>query len=406
MTLGGLQQGVTPLDMAHAYETFATGGKLVYGTLSPGEMHKGSLRRPGPVGIRAIGRGNGDDFHAHGAAERRARSQPHAPDAGARPRGRRPGRPRCSRASSRTARARARSSPTVEAAGKTGTTENYGDAWFVGWTREYTVAVWVGYPDEFKPMKTEFQGEPVAGGTYPAGIWRTFMEALLKLDPPKQSKDDDRRRRPSPPATDGGARRRRRARPRPRRSEPAPRGRRRDPRRRPSSPRPRSRRRRAARRAEQPAAGRSRRPTRAAPPGRPSPPELAASSGGGEPRPQPGRPRPRHASASPTAQKRHGSSAALVIPIRGPATASTPPSRAGAAPMRIGPVARSVRVEVEPDAERLGELARPRAESSARSRPRRARIASRPASGSSARISTAAPTPSGSHTALSSAWMP
>ena len=52
-------------------------------------------------------------------------------------------------------------------AGKTGTTENYGDAWFVGWTKEYTVAVWVGYPDELKPMETEFQGEPVAGGTYP-----------------------------------------------------------------------------------------------------------------------------------------------------------------------------------------------------------------------------------------------
>ena len=33
------------------------------------------------------------------------------------------------------------------AAGKTGTTENYGDAWFVGWNSKYTVAVWVGYPD-------------------------------------------------------------------------------------------------------------------------------------------------------------------------------------------------------------------------------------------------------------------
>ncbi len=38
--------------------------------------------------------------------------------------------------------------------------------------------------------------------------------------------------------------------------------------------------------------------------------------------------------------------------------------------------------------------------------PRRERIAARPSSGSSARISTAAPTSSGSHTALSSAWMP
>ena len=37
------------------------------------------------------------------------------------------------------------------AAGKTGTTENYGDAWFVGFNKELTVAVWVGYPDRLDP---------------------------------------------------------------------------------------------------------------------------------------------------------------------------------------------------------------------------------------------------------------
>ena len=105
--------------------------------------------------------------------------------------------------------------PGVMVAGKTGTTENYGDAWFVAWTKEYTVAVWVGYPDEFKPMKTEFQGEPVAGGTYPAGIWKTFMQYLLKIDPlPKKDggdgtgKDIDPESTPTPGA---GDRRRRRA---------------------------------------------------------------------------------------------------------------------------------------------------------------------------------------------------
>ena len=35
------------------------------------------------------------------------------------------------------------------AAGKTGTTSNYGDAWFVGWDSKYTVAVWVGYPNSW-----------------------------------------------------------------------------------------------------------------------------------------------------------------------------------------------------------------------------------------------------------------
>jgi penicillin-binding protein 1A len=65
------------------------------------------------------------------------------------------------------------------AAGKTGTTENYGDAWFVGYTPQLVVAVWVGYPKELRPMLTEFDGEPVAGGTFPALIWKSFMEKAL-----------------------------------------------------------------------------------------------------------------------------------------------------------------------------------------------------------------------------------
>jgi membrane peptidoglycan carboxypeptidase len=74
------------------------------------------------------------------------------------------------------------------AAGKTGTTENYGDAWFVGFTPQLVTAVWVGYPNALKPMKTEFNGDPVAGGTLPALIWKTFMQAALrKLDDPPEA---------------------------------------------------------------------------------------------------------------------------------------------------------------------------------------------------------------------------
>ena len=117
----------------------------------------------------------------------------------------------------------------VPVAGKTGTTENYGDAWFVGWTPEYTVAVWVGYPKKFQPMKTEFRGEPVAGGTYPAGIWKTFMESVLRIDPPPKPKDDDAveglpgaTARPGRHDGAGDAARPRRRRPRrPRRRRPA-----------------------------------------------------------------------------------------------------------------------------------------------------------------------------------------
>jgi penicillin-binding protein 1A len=65
-------------------------------------------------------------------------------------------------------------------AGKTGTTENYGDAWFVGYTPQLVTAVWVGYPNTLRPMLTEFNGDSVAGGTYPALIWKAFMERALE----------------------------------------------------------------------------------------------------------------------------------------------------------------------------------------------------------------------------------
>jgi membrane peptidoglycan carboxypeptidase len=65
-------------------------------------------------------------------------------------------------------------------AGKTGTTDNYGDAWFVGYTPQLVTAVWVGYPDKLTPMLNEYHGRPVAGGTFPAQIWKSFMQAALK----------------------------------------------------------------------------------------------------------------------------------------------------------------------------------------------------------------------------------
>jgi len=65
-------------------------------------------------------------------------------------------------------------------AGKTGTTENYGDAWFVGYTPQLAVAVWVGYPNKLIPMEHEFEGGPVAGGTFPALIWKSFAEKALR----------------------------------------------------------------------------------------------------------------------------------------------------------------------------------------------------------------------------------
>ena len=61
-----------------------------------------------------------------------------------------------------------------EAAGKTGTTNNYEDAWFVGFTNTLSTAVWMGAPDKKVAMRN-VGGIRVYGGTYPARIWHAFM---------------------------------------------------------------------------------------------------------------------------------------------------------------------------------------------------------------------------------------
>ncbi|MCI8558829.1 MAG: penicillin-binding protein [Lachnospiraceae bacterium] len=62
---------------------------------------------------------------------------------------------------------------TVEAAGKTGTTNNSKDGWFVGVTPDYSMAVWVGYD-----MPRELSN--LYGGSYPAQIWKDTMEMLVQ----------------------------------------------------------------------------------------------------------------------------------------------------------------------------------------------------------------------------------
>jgi len=69
----------------------------------------------------------------------------------------------------------------VPAAGKTGTTENNTDSWFTGYTCNMTASVWMGYRDP-KPMV--YKGRTVFGGTYPAQIWKKFMQEATKGDKP------------------------------------------------------------------------------------------------------------------------------------------------------------------------------------------------------------------------------
>ncbi len=65
------------------------------------------------------------------------------------------------------------------AAGRTGTTQNNGDAWFAGDTPNYAAVVWMGYPEGPSRAMDNVRGRPVTGGSFPAEIWRTFMEAAV-----------------------------------------------------------------------------------------------------------------------------------------------------------------------------------------------------------------------------------
>jgi penicillin-binding protein 1A len=164
MLLGGLNEGVTPLEMAYAYSTIANDGVRVSGKLAPDET--------GPVAIQSVEQRNGDNVTVRKNETIRERVFPAKVGEVA-----------------KDMLGLVVSSGTGEAAqvgdefiwGKTGTTENYGDAWFVGGNDDLTVAIWVGYADKLQPMEYEHAGSPVAGGTYPAEIFHDFMTSWLEM---------------------------------------------------------------------------------------------------------------------------------------------------------------------------------------------------------------------------------
>jgi membrane peptidoglycan carboxypeptidase len=71
-------------------------------------------------------------------------------------------------------------------AGKTGTTEDHRDAWFVGFARGFAIAVWVGYPQGGKTME-RVHGISVTGSSFPAQIWKRVLGSLVA----KYQTDDD-----------------------------------------------------------------------------------------------------------------------------------------------------------------------------------------------------------------------
>ncbi len=146
-SLGGLTRGVTPLEIASAYCTFANGGIHI-----PHTSVTKVLDRKGNVIFEAVPEGVAvitpesaasltsmlEDVITKGSGRRAAIGRP--------------------------------------AAGKTGTTSDYKDAWFVGYTPDLVAAVWVGNDDG-----TTTNG--IMGGQTPAATWSDFMYQALANTP-------------------------------------------------------------------------------------------------------------------------------------------------------------------------------------------------------------------------------
>jgi penicillin-binding protein 1A len=201
MILGGLAEGVTPLEMAHAYETLAAGGKRISGTMassSGGPVGIVEVRDRGEDGVPGNNDGElvKDNDGGSGANKVVAKQvvDPTAAETAV--------TTLQSVVTSGTGENAATDEPTW---GKTGTTDDNGDAWFVGATDEITVAVWVGHADSNTPMETEFAGAPVDGGTFPALIFARVVDAWESVqagnqaDNETEEEDDETSTTPAPP---------------------------------------------------------------------------------------------------------------------------------------------------------------------------------------------------------------
>lgn len=68
----------------------------------------------------------------------------------------------------------------VEVRGKTGTTDNYADAWFAGWSGQLVAAVWVGHLEGLVPMRDVPGWGRISGGSLPAYIWQKTMSRTAR----------------------------------------------------------------------------------------------------------------------------------------------------------------------------------------------------------------------------------
>lgn len=167
--LGGLAEGVTPFEMASAYATLANGG----------------LRMDPYLVDRVTREEDGEEITVedHGLEEERVLSEDEAAVVNealqgvVEEDGFESGFPDLSNEFGR------------PSAGKTGTTEAFVDAWFVGYIPQLATSVWVGYPEERRSMVNIRGQEEINGSDFPLDIWSAFMLQATE-DMPAQEFDE------------------------------------------------------------------------------------------------------------------------------------------------------------------------------------------------------------------------
>jgi penicillin-binding protein 1A len=165
MVLGGLHEGVSPLGWTYAYMTIANEGDRVSGTLAPdpGDSPVAFTEVTDQDGHTVRG-GDNDSLHEQVISESTASEAKSILET--------------------VVQSGTGVHADIGAAGqwgKTGTTENSGDAWFCGAIEGVTACVWVGYADTTTPMTTLYNGGPVQGGTFPALIWGRVISAWKEI---------------------------------------------------------------------------------------------------------------------------------------------------------------------------------------------------------------------------------
>jgi penicillin-binding protein 1A len=165
LAIGGLGEGVTPLEMASSYSTLANGGThmepyLVEEVTREEGGEEISIEAHEPEGVEVLSKDQAAAVTQtlRGVVDRGTAGRYRNINAEI-------GRP---------------------SAGKTGTTELFVDAWYVGYVPQLATSVWVGYPEQRRPM-VYVRGFPeINGENFPLDIWSIYMQSAVENLPVQQ----------------------------------------------------------------------------------------------------------------------------------------------------------------------------------------------------------------------------